>query len=345
MSDYMARRGVKGRSPFDDIMHVEDDGNQRIEWWSARELSRALSYTDWRNFENAIRRAKVNCQKAGNDPADHFVGATENLYDAGRPSADVQMTRYGCYLVALNADPNKAEVAAAKRYFAVMTRAAELDVSPEVAARAVPTAPPAPVIDRPWSVRFRESMQPHNLHVNVHHPKCFTVVTASIKEMLMFEDELIRHLFNPEPSDRPDISIGRRWSDHRRTLGLPIVTRTAPLRLPDQDRDVQVWVYTRDERGAFEDWLNDVYLVKDLADYLGNKKEFKVFGVLPPASVADNACRKLTGQPAILKPRVRTMLNAVKGFAPIGTMPPELVAARAAKEIALPMPPMFDMFH
>ena len=254
------------------------------------------------------------------------------------------MTRYGCYLVAINADPSKPEVAAAKRYFLVMARSAETGADPETGHRAAPMAPAAPVIDRPWSVRFRDTMQPHNLYVNVHHPKCFTVVTASVKEVLLLEDELIRHLFKPKPSDRPDISIGYRWANYRRSIGLSTVVRFAPLRLPDQQKDVQLYVYARDERGMFEDWLNEVYLAKDLPEYLANKKEFKAYGALPPASAADHTCRGLTGRPAHLKPNVRQQLNAVGGFAPVGTMPPELVAARSVKDIALPAPPMFDLF-
>jgi DNA-damage-inducible protein D len=37
------------------------------------------------------------------------------------------MSRFGMYLLAMNGDPSKPQVAAAQQYFAVMTRAAETD--------------------------------------------------------------------------------------------------------------------------------------------------------------------------------------------------------------------------
>lgn len=227
------RRPEPGRSPFDAIMHTADDGS---EWWSAREMMPLMGYTKWQKMQDAIERAKLSCQNAGQQPPDHFTGAGKISYQAyvTRPGSDVRMTRYGCYLLAMNGDPRKPEVAAAQQYFAMMTRAAEKA-----------SAAPVVVDDQPkrWMKRLRETMIPHHRYVIVHHPGCFTVATAIENYVLHLEDELIRHLFNPKPSDRPDVSVGLCWGNERRRLGLPPPDRVAPLWLPDQGREVELHVY------------------------------------------------------------------------------------------------------
>jgi DNA-damage-inducible protein D len=87
-----------------------------------------LGYVDWRNMETAIDRARASCQALGHDPADHFVGATKVVPfgKGGVSGQDYELTRYACYLVAMNGDPHKPEIAAAQHYFAAMTRAAEV---------------------------------------------------------------------------------------------------------------------------------------------------------------------------------------------------------------------------
>jgi DNA-damage-inducible protein D len=56
-------------SPFERIRQKEEGQ----EYWSARDLSDVLNYTEWRNFEQAIQRAIRACRNSGQDPADHFV--------------------------------------------------------------------------------------------------------------------------------------------------------------------------------------------------------------------------------------------------------------------------------
>lgn len=113
-----------GRSPFDAIMLPG-------ERWSARALMPLLGYgADWRNFAAALDRAKTTAKNQGFDAATLFVGTTENT--GGRPREDFTLTRFACYLVAMNGDPRKSEVAAAQAYFAIKTREAE--VAPAVSA-------------------------------------------------------------------------------------------------------------------------------------------------------------------------------------------------------------------
>lgn len=115
-----------GQSPFDAIRQVRADGS---EFWSARTVMPHLGYgADWRNFVAAIERAKATAANQGMDVGTLFVGATEKT--SGRPRADIELARFACYLVAMNGDPRKPEVAAAQAYFAIQTRVAETTPTP-----------------------------------------------------------------------------------------------------------------------------------------------------------------------------------------------------------------------
>ncbi len=110
-------------SPFDGIRRVDGTG----EYWSARDLMPLLGYSAWRDFANAVDRARVACRNSGTDPEKNLAGVRK--IDDAR-GADFRLTRYGAYLTAMNGDPRKPEIAAAQTYFAVKTREAEVASTP-----------------------------------------------------------------------------------------------------------------------------------------------------------------------------------------------------------------------
>ncbi len=100
-----------------------------VEFWLARDLQHLLGYSEWRNFNLVITKAKIACEVSGHTPVDHFVDVNK-MVDLGSGSQrevdDLMLTRYACYLIAQNGDSKKQEIAFAQTYFAVQTRKAEL---------------------------------------------------------------------------------------------------------------------------------------------------------------------------------------------------------------------------
>jgi DNA-damage-inducible protein D len=61
-------------SPFEQIRRTNDTGN---EYWSSRDFAKVLNYSDYRNFEQVIAKARTACFNSGQRIDDHFVDVTE----------------------------------------------------------------------------------------------------------------------------------------------------------------------------------------------------------------------------------------------------------------------------
>ena len=116
-------KAFNAQSPFDSIKRIGEDG---AEYWSARDLMPLMGYLNpnaWQPFHaNVINRAIKAAENTG--MTCNFTHMSEKA-TGGRPRADYRLDRMAAYLVAMNGDPNKPEVAAAQAYFAVQTRVAE----------------------------------------------------------------------------------------------------------------------------------------------------------------------------------------------------------------------------
>ena len=127
MKEAPAMSSLKGKEykRFEDIKHIREDGS---EYWSARELAPALEYTQWRNFENVIKRAMIACENSGHSILDDFAEVSK-IVEAGatsKPKKDYELSRYACYLIVQNGDPRKQVIALGQTYFAIQTYRQEL---------------------------------------------------------------------------------------------------------------------------------------------------------------------------------------------------------------------------
>ncbi|RIW10919.1 DNA damage-inducible protein D [Veillonella parvula] len=113
------------QSPFESIKQINDDGN---EYWYARDLQEILEYSEWRNFSKIIEKAKSACETSGHAVQSEFVDINK-LVDVGanlqRSIQDIVLSRYACYLIAMNGNPRKEVIALAQTYFAVKTHEQE----------------------------------------------------------------------------------------------------------------------------------------------------------------------------------------------------------------------------
>ena len=126
MSNEVMRSNGRHVSPFERIRRVNAAG---AEFWSSREFAQVLGYSDYRNFEQVIQKARLACFNSGQKVEDHFVDVTEMVVigsSAQRAIKTVFLSRYACYLIVQNADPAKDIVALGQTHFAVQTRRQEL---------------------------------------------------------------------------------------------------------------------------------------------------------------------------------------------------------------------------
>ena len=115
----------QSKSPFDSIKRVDREGS---EYWLARELMGLLGYTNWRQFNEVTQRAIVSCRVHGENVEHHFeveFNLVKRSQGGGTKQQNYKLSRYGSYLVAMNGDVRKPEIAQAQAYFVVKTREAE----------------------------------------------------------------------------------------------------------------------------------------------------------------------------------------------------------------------------
>lgn len=103
-----------------DVQNVENDNfelscrENGIRYWLASELCEMLGYADYKSFLKSINKAISVCTSLNMQIYQHFIPLEDG---------DYRLTRFACYLVTMNADAKKENVAKAQVYFASLADA------------------------------------------------------------------------------------------------------------------------------------------------------------------------------------------------------------------------------
>ena len=108
-------------------LSFEDFKNENgITYWWASDLMNMLGYKEMKSFQKVLDRA-TKAFVSLNIPHYENIMAFHREKD-GQNVQDFKLSRFACYIVVMNGDPKKVEVAEAQVYFAQQTRKFELHI-------------------------------------------------------------------------------------------------------------------------------------------------------------------------------------------------------------------------
>jgi hypothetical protein len=115
---------ISSQSAFDSLRQEDEFG----EWWSARDLMPVYGYATWQRFRPVVERGALACAVSRGDVTSNFI-QTDKMNSSRHKLADYRLSRHAAYLTAMAGEDGKPEIAAAKNYFAVQTRRAEVSMA------------------------------------------------------------------------------------------------------------------------------------------------------------------------------------------------------------------------
>jgi len=119
-----------GVSPFDvapSEQQFESLGQDNgFRFWYARQLAELLGYKNDNTFRKAIERAMTMLTTLGIPIYENIVSVKVTV--DGREMEDFKLSRFACYLAAMNGDVKKPEVAKAQLYFITWAEACRLEI-------------------------------------------------------------------------------------------------------------------------------------------------------------------------------------------------------------------------
>lgn len=112
-----------------DLFHFDDDRpsfedlgrDNGTRYWLASDLMDILEYSNWSTFKGVINRAVQALTAASVDTIDHIQKITHDEH--GNSCEDFKLSKFGCYMVAMNGDSRKPGVGLAQAWFASIAEA------------------------------------------------------------------------------------------------------------------------------------------------------------------------------------------------------------------------------
>jgi len=92
-------------------------------YWFGLKLMHFLGYESWSSFQKAINKAMTTCNTLNIPIIENFEQVSVII--DGKSVLDFKLSRFACYLVVMNADSKKANVAQAQVYFANLAGAVQ----------------------------------------------------------------------------------------------------------------------------------------------------------------------------------------------------------------------------
>jgi DNA-damage-inducible protein D len=103
----------------------EDFKNENgITYWWASDIMQMLGYPNMKSFQKVLDRTTKAFVSLNIPHYDNIFAELRGV--EGKTHQDFKLTRFACYMVVMNGDPKKVEVAQAQSYFAQQTRKFEL---------------------------------------------------------------------------------------------------------------------------------------------------------------------------------------------------------------------------
>jgi len=115
------------KTALDACMRVTPKG---FPYWYGRDVMAVLAYARWENFTEVVQKAIQACDNSGKFSSNHFRYMAE-MIEAGKGAKkkreNVVLSRYACYLIAMNGDSSLPQIATAQTYFAQQTHRQEIE--------------------------------------------------------------------------------------------------------------------------------------------------------------------------------------------------------------------------